>query len=92
MKILNYRTDHSAGDIVYLLGNSKKLDWGKPLIVSESGHYKNLRTGEIGHRIKIEGVDDLLYPPEQFVRDIDWEMIDLAVFNLVYSNKNGESK
>lgn len=91
MKILNYRTDHSAGDIVYLIGKvNPPLPWGVPMEVISSGHFEG-PDGRIEYRVMLDREPGIVYAPEFFVNQDMWVLMDLAVFNLVYANgKNKE--
>lgn len=93
MKVLPYRTDHASGDVVYLLGKFfktvngqplKVLEWGKPYTVERSYHCKDLE-GNMTLVLEIEEYPGVVFDAEQFVSQICWIQIDLAVLNLIYS-------
>jgi len=95
MKILPYPYDHSAGDVVYLLGKfsfgkkprEQTLMWGAPYVISGSTDWKDTKTGQITRGIVLEDHPNWVFEAEQFVNVETWMLIDLAVHDIIYSNK-----
>jgi hypothetical protein len=93
--IINYNTHHKPGDLVYYLNNSdskrvtgkyKTMTIGKQYTVKSSAYYWVDYEPVPVIRIELEEIDGL-WNPAFFVSQMDWMLIDLAVFNLVYSNQ-----
>lgn len=95
MKVLPYPYDHSAGDTVYLLGKftfgkpdrKQTLLWGKPYVVERTSQWKH-SDGSMRLGIVLEDHPNWVFEAEQFVNLNTWMLIDLAVNDIIYSNKN----